>query len=136
MFSIRTYSIRTCSIRTCSIRTCSIRTCSIQTCSIQTCSIRTCSIRTCSIRTCSIRTCWRARKISKTFPNCIRPVKWREFRIFKWMMRQQVRIVEKDFLSKSKFKWQAYFFSSLFILDVATLSLKEHKLFSVTYNFM
>jgi len=31
-------------------------------------------------------------------------------------------------------QWQAYSFSSLFILDVATKSRKDHKLLSATYN--
>jgi hypothetical protein len=31
-------------------------------------------------------------------------------------------------------EWRAYSFSSLFILDVATESQKDHKLFSATYN--
>jgi len=36
--------------------------------------------------------------------------------------------------SKMLMKWGAYTFSSLFILDVATLSQKDHKLFITTYN--
>ena len=30
-------------------------------------------------------------------------------------------------------EWQAYTFSSMFILDVASKSQKDHKLFSATY---
>ena len=37
---------------------------------------------------------------------------------------------EGNFIQK---QWQAYTFSSMFILDVATKSQKDHKLFSATY---
>ncbi len=36
-------------------------------------------------------------------------------------------------LISNNFKWLHYSFSSLFILDVATLSQKDHKLFSAPY---
>jgi len=40
-------------------------------------------------------------------------------------------LVPSDFVMCSE--WRAYSFSSLFILDVTTLSQKDHKLFSTTY---
>ena len=41
---------------------------------------------------------------------------------------------EQQIILLSKSKWRAYTFSSMFILDVATKSQKDHKLFSATYT--
>jgi len=38
--------------------------------------------------------------------------------------------------SNKDVQWQVYFFSSLFILDVANQSQKDHKLFSSTYIYV